>query len=44
MLHISKRTLQRYRPEGGLLYIKYGQKIYCKTADVRNFIDRNSDF
>jgi hypothetical protein len=44
MLHISKRTLQRYRTDGGLPYIKYGQKIYYKTADVRDFINRNGDY
>jgi hypothetical protein len=26
MLHISPRTLQRYRSEGGLPFLKYGQK------------------
>ncbi|GHU91144.1 DNA-binding protein [Bacteroidia bacterium] len=44
MLHISKRTLQRYRTENGLPYIKYGQKIYYKAADVREFINRNGDY
>ena len=44
MLHISKRTLQRYRTEGGLPYLKHGQKIYYKTSDVKEFVNRNCDY
>lgn len=44
MLHISPRTLQRYRSEGNLPFIKYGQKIYYKAADVREFIYKNGDY
>ncbi|MDR0507158.1 MAG: helix-turn-helix domain-containing protein [Dysgonamonadaceae bacterium] len=44
MLHISPRTLQRYRSEGGLPFIKYGQKIYYKTADVREFVYSHGDY
>jgi hypothetical protein len=44
MLHISKRTLQRYRTEGGLPYMKYGQKIYYKASDVKEFVNRNCDY
>jgi hypothetical protein len=33
MLHVSPRTLQRYRSEGVLPFIKYGQKIYYKAAE-----------
>ena len=44
MLHISKRTLQRYRTEGGLPYLKYGQKIYYKASDVKEFVNRNCDY
>ncbi|GHV48626.1 DNA-binding protein [Bacteroidia bacterium] len=43
-LHISKRTLQRYRSEYGLPYLKHGQKIYYKTSDVREFIFKNGDY
>jgi len=44
MLHISKRTLQRYRTEGGLPYLKYGQKIYYKASDVKEFVNRTCDY
>jgi len=44
MLHISKRTLQRYRTEGGLPYFKRGQKIYYKTSDVKEFLNRTGDY
>ena len=44
MLHVSKRTLQRYRTEGGLPHIKSGQKIYYKTSDVKEFVNRNCDY
>ncbi|MDR1381753.1 MAG: helix-turn-helix domain-containing protein [Tannerella sp.] len=30
MLHISPRTLQRYRSEGSLPFLKYGQKSITK--------------
>ncbi|MDR3062391.1 MAG: helix-turn-helix domain-containing protein [Dysgonamonadaceae bacterium] len=43
MLHISSRTLQRYRSDGILLFLKRGQKIYYKTADVRAFVYKNGD-
>jgi hypothetical protein len=36
LLHISKRTLQRYRTEGGLPYMKYGQKIWYKK--IKNYM------
>jgi hypothetical protein len=44
MFHVSKRTLQRYRSEGSLPFIKYGQKIYYKATDVREFVYRNGDY
>ena len=44
MLHISKRTLQRYRSEGGLPYMRYGQKIYYKASDVKEFVNKNCDY
>ncbi|MDR2410129.1 MAG: helix-turn-helix domain-containing protein, partial [Bacteroidales bacterium] len=43
MLHVSPRTLQRYRSEGLLPFSKRGQKIYYKTSDVREFVYRNGD-
>jgi hypothetical protein len=44
MLHVSPRTLQRYRSEGLLPFSKRGQKIYYKTSDVREFVFRNGDY
>ena len=44
LLHISHRTLQRYRSDGLLPFIKIGQKIYYKTSDVRDFIYKNGDY
>jgi hypothetical protein len=44
MLHVSKRTLQRYRTEGRLPYILIGQKIYYRTSAVREFIERTGDY
>ena len=43
-LHVSPRTLQRYRSEGLLPYIKRGQKIYYKASDVREFLNRTGDY
>jgi hypothetical protein len=43
MLHISPRTLQRYRSEGLLPFFKRGQEIYYKTSDVRAFVYKNGD-
>jgi len=44
MLHVSPRTLQRYRSEGLLPFIKRGQKIYYKTSDVKEFVNRTGDY
>ncbi|MGL4384813.1 MAG: helix-turn-helix domain-containing protein [Flavobacterium sp.] len=38
MMHISKRTLQRYRSSGMLLYQMVNHKTYYKESDVQNFI------
>jgi hypothetical protein len=35
MFHVSKRTLQRYRSEGLLPFIKYGQKIYYTSRGLK---------
>jgi len=44
LLHISPRTLQRYRSDGILPFIKRGQKIYYKASDVREFVYKNGDY
>jgi hypothetical protein len=38
LLHISKRTLQRYRSTGDLPFHKVHQKTYYKESDVHTFI------
>jgi hypothetical protein len=38
MLHVSNRTLQRYRTAGILPFLKRGQKIYYKASDVHEFV------
>jgi hypothetical protein len=38
MLHVSNRTLQRYRTDGILPFLKRGQKIYYKVSDVHEFV------
>jgi hypothetical protein len=43
MLQVSMRTLQRYRSEGVLPYIKKKQKIYYKTSDVHAFVFAKGD-
>jgi hypothetical protein len=44
MLHVSPRTLQCYWTEGGLPFLKRGQKIYYKTTDVRDFVYTQGDY
>jgi len=44
MLHVSPRTLQRYRSDGILPYRKRGQKIYYRASDVREFVYKNGDY
>ena len=43
MLHVSKRTLQRYRTQYGLPYQMLNQKVYYKESDVLRFIHENLD-
>lgn len=43
MLNVCKRTLQRYRSEGGLPYQMLFHKTYYKEKDVIDFINRNFD-
>ena len=38
LLHVSKRTLQRYRSDGLLPYRMYRHKTYYRRADVELFI------
>ena len=43
MLHISKRTLQRYRTQYGLPYKMLNQKAFYRESDVLRFIEENFD-
>ncbi|MDR1182294.1 MAG: helix-turn-helix domain-containing protein [Bacteroidales bacterium] len=43
LLHVSPRTLQRYRSDDSLPFHKRGQKIYYKLSDVREFVYKNGD-
>lgn len=39
LLHVSKRTLQRYRSDGLLPYRMHRHKTYYRKADVESFIN-----
>jgi len=39
MLGISRRTLQHYRTSRLFPYLKIGNKIYYKRADIEAFLD-----
>lgn len=41
LLHVSKRTLQRYRSTGELPFHKVHQKMFYKESDVHTFIRDN---
>ena len=41
LLHVSKRTLQRYRSKGELPFKTVYQKTYYKESDVHQFIREN---
>ena len=41
LLHVSKRTLQRYRSSGELPFHKLNQKTFYKESDVHAFILEN---
>jgi predicted site-specific integrase-resolvase len=41
LLHVSKRTLQRYRSTGELPFQTVYQKTYYKESDVHTFIREN---
>ncbi len=38
-LKISRRSLQDYRNEGRIPYIKLGGKILCKSSDVEKLLE-----
>jgi hypothetical protein len=44
LLKVSKRTLQRYRSSGQLLYFMIAHKTYYRTSDVREFVRSHMDF
>jgi len=44
LLKVSKRTLQRYRASGKLLFFTIAHKTYYRTADVREFVRSHMDF
>lgn len=41
LLHISKRTLQQYRDDNILPYIKIGGKIIYKETDLLDILEQN---
>jgi len=43
MLHVSQRTLNRYRKSGSLPFFKRGQKIHYKASDVKKFVFENTE-
>jgi len=43
MLHICKRTLQRYRTLGWLPFLKIDQRAYYKESDVKKFIEERAE-
>jgi hypothetical protein len=43
MLHICKRTLQRYRTLGWLPFLRIDQKAYYKESDVKKFIEERAE-
>lgn len=41
MLHISKRTLQQYRDDGLIPFIKLERKILFRESDIMRVLERN---
>lgn len=41
MLHISKRTLQQYRDDGLIPYIKLERKILFRESDITRVLEEN---
>jgi len=44
MLKCSYRTLQRYRSDGILPFLRLRQKIYYRADDVRSFVKQYCDY
>jgi len=42
ILNISRRTLQKLRDNGSVLFTKTGKKIYYKATDVEAFLENYS--
>jgi excisionase family DNA binding protein len=42
ILNISRRTLQKMRDNGSILFTKTGKKIYYKASDVEAFLENHS--
>ncbi|TNF50263.1 MAG: DNA-binding protein [Bacteroidetes bacterium] len=40
-LHISEKTLYRHRRSGRLPYSKVRGKIYYKSSDIKNLLEKN---
>jgi hypothetical protein len=41
LLKVSKRTLQNYRDEGAIPFSQVGAKIYYRSFDIENFLQRH---
>ena len=41
LLHVSKRTLQKYRDEGMISFSQVADKIFFQQEDVQNFLDQH---
>lgn len=44
LLKVSLRTLQRYRDSGLLPHFHIGRRVYCRAADIREFIHERADY
>ncbi len=42
ILNISRRTLQKMRDNGSIIFTKTGKKIYYKASDVEAFLENHS--
>lgn len=41
MLQVSPRTLQNYRDEGVIPFTKVGKKLYYRSADIQQHLERH---
>lgn len=39
LLHVSRRTLQEYRNEGLLSYVRIGGKVLYRESDIKELLD-----